>query len=78
MGRAATLLRSGARWAQPLAKNVSRSRTASRNVDEIVVLPMDDHDAAVALATVFGARVGAPGRGDLVIAVAVPGMGVAT
>lgn len=73
MGRTRTALRTGVRWAQPLAQNVARSRTASRNVDEIVVLPMADHDGAVALATVFGARVGAPGPRDLAIAVAVPG-----
>jgi hypothetical protein len=37
------------------------------------VLPIADHEAAVRLATEFGARVGAPAPVDLVVAIALPG-----
>jgi len=73
MGRTTTALRTGMRWAQPVAKTVARSQMTSRNADEIVVLPIADHAAAVRLATEFGARVGAPGPADLVVAIAQPG-----
>ncbi len=73
MGRTSTALRTGMRWAQPVAKTVARSQMTARHADEIVVLPIADHEAAVRLATEFGARVGAPGRADLVVAIAQPG-----
>jgi hypothetical protein len=73
MGRVRTAVRGGARWSQPLARNIARSQAASRRVDEIVVLPMPDPDTAVALATEFSARVGEPHKGDLAIGIAVPG-----
>jgi hypothetical protein len=73
MGRTTTALRTGMRWAQPVAKTVARSQRTSRNAGENVVIPIAEHDVAVRLATEFGARVGMPGPADLVIAIAQPG-----
>jgi hypothetical protein len=73
VGRTLTALRTGARWGGPIAGTVATSQRAAHRTDDLVVAPAGDHDANVRLATVFGARVGMAQRGDLLIAVALPG-----
>jgi hypothetical protein len=76
VGRALTALRTGARWGGPIAGTVANSHRAANRTDDLVVAPSGDRDANVALATVFGARVGMPYRDDLLVGVALPGQDI--